>query len=514
VLSLTQKLRLKKNTTTFNLLFCILALFLWVFLFFYGIKTCFSFGYDEGVYLQTAFQHSKGQKLYSELFLSQPPLLIELLSLLIRVFGNNQVIARSIIFLFGLLTFIFTFLISKELFNRKTAFISVALLATSFFFTKWAKELNADIPSLTLSLGAVLYAINFNKSREIKYILLASLLFAVANGFKLLEIFFIFPIFYLFISAPLVERKSKDNSLKPTKPKIKKAKNFISLIIFRSFLHLTIFSLIFIAIIFIIIYNYDFDSLRSQVFGFGSSDVFKIDIRRAGRYFGNVYIANQAGLFFFTIAGLIWLFKKYKKHFYFFILWITSQILFHILMSKWLWPHHLIVLFPIFSMVSSFFISFSLESKAVNKKSSSDNQFKKIVLIRLITGIFIAGLIFQNVYLDISYLRKHIRGYSEEESHLLKIMEEYTTQEQLVVSDIPMATFLTGRFTDPNLVDTSYKRIATGNLKSSYPITHSNNVKLVVFWVNKLRLLQDYYNFVKTNYNLVYKNNKREIYIR
>jgi len=490
----------RRSFLNYGLIFHIFALIAWTFLFFYGIKTIFTFGYDEGVYLQTAFQHAAGQKLYAELFLSQPPFFVELLSLLIKMFGNNQVVARLIILPFGILIFIFTFLIAKELFDKKTALISVALLAGTFFFSKWSKELNADIPSLSFSISAIFYAIKFNKYGKAKYIITSSIFYAVAIGFKLLEIFFIFTITYLVFAKSINTRLSGNEYLNPGKSAI-----------FKSFIFLIIFGAVFISITFLWALNYDLNALKSQVLGFGSSDVFKINIRRAGRYFGSIYIADQISLFFLIIFGLYGLFVRNKSIFYFFIVLIVSQMLFHILMSRWLWPHHLIVLFPVFSIVAASYIKYSLFNYS---NQTNNKQNKNLLLVKALCVILISGFIFQNLYHDISYLRKHCRDYTPEEKQLIEIIQKYTTKYQLVVSDVQMATFLTGRFTDPNLVDTSYKRIATGNLQSSYIIDRSENVKLVIFWLKKLSLLNDYYEFVKTHYNLIFKKDYREIYLK
>jgi len=130
----------------------------WLFTVFYGINTTFNFGYDEGVYLQTAYQHAKGQKLYQELFLSQPPLLVELLSLVIKITGNGIVIPRLVPIFFSAAVLSTMCLIANELFGRKTGAIASILLCINFYFIKWTKVLNANIPSLTFALLAIFAA--------------------------------------------------------------------------------------------------------------------------------------------------------------------------------------------------------------------------------------------------------------------------------------------------------------------------------------------------------------------
>jgi uncharacterized membrane protein len=274
-----------------------------------------------------------------------------------------------------------------------------------------------------------------------------------------------------------------------------------------------LFAVTYFAIILIIFLNYDLRSLKVQVLGFSSSQLFEISIRRAGRYFSNVYIANQVGLFFLTFGGLATLYLNNRRIFTFLIIWIVSQLLFHILMSTWLWPHHLIVLIPVFSMTSACLVNSAARQKFPEKRKDHTNRVYSF-FPRLIIVILLIGMLFQNIFLNIRYMKKQIKkGYTEEETLLLEMITQYTGEQDLIVSDVQIATFLTRRFTDPNLVDTSYKRIKTGNLQDRYLIDNSKNVKMVIFWTRKLELLKEYYKSVNQNYKLIFKNQEKEIYL-
>ena len=106
-------------------------------------------------------------------------------------------------FRFGLFTIGSTFLIAKELFSKNSAFLSVIIVGINFYFIKWTKELNADIPSLAFALLSIYAAIRYNKTEKIKWVIISSFLFSITNTFKLLELFFAFPIAYLLIFRPL-----------------------------------------------------------------------------------------------------------------------------------------------------------------------------------------------------------------------------------------------------------------------------------------------------------------------
>jgi len=516
------------SSRRFYFFFAFISLIFWFFATLYGIRKSFAFGYDEGVYLQTALQHASGQSLYKTLFLSQPPLLIEILSLVIRVFGPNVALTRSVNIFFGTITLVSIFLISRELFDLKTALLTLIFLGVNFHFIKWTKELSADIPSLAFALFAIYKGLMFNKKRKKIWIILAAFAFGIANSFKLLELFFIFPIIYLLVTAPLKESLTSQpftnrkilNKMTSGSPGICDYSN-LPLISGKiqcrrwSFgvKNVLLFAVAYFAIILIIFLNYDLGSLKAQVLGFGSSQLFEISIRRAGRYFGNVYIESQVGLFFLTFAGLATLYFNNKRMFTFLIIWIVSQLLFHILMSPWLWPHHLIVLIPVFSMLSACSVKSSARQIFPKKRKDHTNRVYSF-FPRLIIVILLIAILFQNIFFNIRYMKKQIRRYyTEEEIFLLERIRQYTGEQDLIVSDVQIATFLTGRFTDPNLVDTSYKRIKTGNLQDRYLIDNSKNVKIVIFWTLKLELLKEYYKFVNQNYKLIYKNQEKEIYL-
>ncbi|WP_445870124.1 ArnT family glycosyltransferase [Candidatus Jordarchaeum sp.] len=519
------------SSRKFYFFFAIISLAFWAFATFYGIRKSFAFGYDEGVYLQTASQHANGQNLYKPLFLSQPPLLVEILSIVIRMFGPNVTVTRSVNIFFGIIILVSVFFISKELFNLNTALLALIFLGVNFHFIKWTKELSTNIPSLAFALLTIYATLVFNKKRKHIWIIFSAFAFGIANTFKLLEIFFIFPIIYLLVTAPLKEprvsrifRKSKilirTFSEKSREGKFSKLSSISGGIQWSGWSfaikNVLLFGGAYFATILIILLNYDLGSLKAQVFGFGSSQLFVISIRRAGRYFGNVYIASQVGLFFLTFAGLATLYFNNRRVFILLIIWIISQLLFHILMSTWLWPHHLIVLIPVFSMVSAFFVNSATMETFPEKRKVPQNRVSAFLLLlpRIIMIILVTVTLFQNIFLNSRYMKKQIRrGYIEEEIFLLETIRQYTEEQDLIVSDVQIANFLTGRFTDPNLVDTSYKRIKTGNLRDSYLIDKSKNMKMVIFWNRKLELLKGYHEFVNQNFKLIYKNQEKEIYL-
>ena len=470
---------------------------LWCFFEFYLAAKAFSLDYDEGVYLQTALQHARGQSLYRELFLSQPPLLVESLTVLIKLFSNNVFIARTFIITFGFLAIITTFLIARELFNKDVAFLACILSGINFYLFYTSSVVQSDMPSLALALFVIYSVLKYNRTMKIKWIMISAILFALSNAFKLLELFFVLPISYLLIVSLFDEK----HIIYDKNKFINILKNHI------------IYTITFLVVITAILLNYHIPSFKSQVIGMGSEGVFHISKR--AKMIADTYIGWHPGLFIFTITGLFNIYFIDKKKFYFFITWIISQLTFYILMSTWLQQHHFIVLFPVLSIVSSAGIERFIENYKRNEWKLFKNLKNKKRILYLTIGAFIFLMAIPNLSWNVWLLYKRTNSTQFiEEKELMKIITLYTKPDDLLISDIQMATFRAGRLTYPELVDTSNKRISTGSLKENTLMNLQDDPKLVIFWTGRLKRFQNFYRFIFENYRIIYKKNGREIFIK
>ncbi len=494
----------ERNIHTFNKHIIIILIATCVYLLFFeiiGIKSTFSFDYDEGVYYQTALQHAHGQRLYSALFLSQPPLLIELLSLLINLFGNSVVLMRSVSITFGLLIVLGTFFVANELFDRSSALLSLIILGLNYYFMRWMREHPTIIPSVALALCTIYAAIRYNKTRQLKWVIVSACAFTLMNGFKLTQPFLIFPVLFLFSAPPITKNKIVLDEFK-----------FASII--RAFLF---YLIVLMATSIVIFIHYDLPSLKSQVFGLGTQQLFNISLYKIGSRIGEVYLTKEIGLFLLTVLGLIRLYTDKRAIFLLFIIWITTQLMFHILMSSWLWANHLLSLIPVFSIISAARLNRSLLDISEKSQIGTVPVRKQLkhLFVRIIIAISVILIPMQNIYNSTRYMKNYVfGGYTPEEKELVDIVTNHTTMEDLIVSDVQMATFLTNRLTLPELVDTSAKRIKTGNLLDSFVISNTKDAKLVIFWAQKLVLLEEYYNYIREHYRLIYSKPGKEVYLK
>ena len=95
-----------------------------------------------------------------------PPLLIEALSLLMKIFGNNITIARSFIIITGFFTLVFTYLIVKELFNYRTAFFSFIIAGINVYLFPESKLVHSNMPSLVFVLFTIYGGKNITKQKK------------------------------------------------------------------------------------------------------------------------------------------------------------------------------------------------------------------------------------------------------------------------------------------------------------------------------------------------------------
>jgi hypothetical protein len=115
--------------------------------------------YDEGVYTASVDALAHGQKLGSEIFASQPPGFYVLLEAERFVFGGSLVAIRVGMLAVALLGCLSAYYIGRCLAGRPGGFLAMALLAAPSFVEDEAVRVEADLPSVTLSLVAMALAL-------------------------------------------------------------------------------------------------------------------------------------------------------------------------------------------------------------------------------------------------------------------------------------------------------------------------------------------------------------------
>ncbi|MBO0790806.1 MAG: glycosyltransferase family 39 protein [Ktedonobacteraceae bacterium] len=114
--------------------------------------------YDEGVYWQSLRAMSEGHMLYGDIFYSQPPFFLLAVFPMYVLLGKTIWAARMGIVIISLLGMLGAYLLGKALAGRAGALVALLLLALQPLFIGSSVVLQADSPSMALTLLAVALA--------------------------------------------------------------------------------------------------------------------------------------------------------------------------------------------------------------------------------------------------------------------------------------------------------------------------------------------------------------------
>ena len=153
--------------------------------------------YDEGVYLGSVDALVHGQKLGSEIFVSQPPGFYVLLEAERVVFGSSLHAMRLAMLALALVGCLAAFYVGRCVAGRLGGFLAMALLAAPVAVEDEAVRVRADFPSVALSLVAValaLFAVRRTGAPAAVAATLAGATLAAAVSVKLLAVTAIVPV--------------------------------------------------------------------------------------------------------------------------------------------------------------------------------------------------------------------------------------------------------------------------------------------------------------------------------
>jgi hypothetical protein len=151
--------------------------------------------YDEGVYLASLDALRHGQTLGSEVFASQPPGFYLLLRIIGLFSGHSVTDARVGFLLVALIGCAGAYFLGRVLVGIGTGFAASALLAVLPPFPSEAIRIDADVPSVSLSLVALALATaGFRRRGPAALAALAGAVFALAVSVKLFAVLTLVPL--------------------------------------------------------------------------------------------------------------------------------------------------------------------------------------------------------------------------------------------------------------------------------------------------------------------------------
>jgi hypothetical protein len=153
-----------------------------------GHLTGYSFGsatysisdYDEGVYMETAALMAHGYRLFSQIYSAQPPLFPSVIAAAYKLAGDGSVQARVVLLLFGLLLLVGCGLVAGQIRGWVAAGAAVLLLAISPEFLVYSHAIEEEVPMSALTAWSLALALVWWKRRGLLPACSAGVLFGLA----------------------------------------------------------------------------------------------------------------------------------------------------------------------------------------------------------------------------------------------------------------------------------------------------------------------------------------------
>jgi hypothetical protein len=125
------------------------------------------YDYDEGVYAETAAAAARGQRLYGDVFLSQPPVFILALRAVFPVAGASLVSARCTAALFSTIWPFALMAVLRNAGRPRAGAIAGVLLLGSPAFVRMSHTVEMEIPAEVLACAALALAVRAGRGRGV-----------------------------------------------------------------------------------------------------------------------------------------------------------------------------------------------------------------------------------------------------------------------------------------------------------------------------------------------------------
>jgi hypothetical protein len=434
--------------------------------------------YDEGVYLCSARAVAAGHELFTEVFSSQPPAIVESLALALTVFGDRLVVARAFVVVFALLALFAVADIARRLGGPWAAPAAAAALALSTTFVDLAHVVVAETPALALALAAMASCLaSRQRGWSPGWLLATGALFALAALFKLIVLPLAAPIGLLLLLAPDetgVGRWRLDRH--------------VTRVIARC-LTVAAGALPVLAMPLLV---YDRAALYDQVIGFhlNKHDVYALNrianLKRAlSQVVGNAAVAGVAGAGLLAMAlrgrllGAVWL-----------TLWTAAMLLVLSVQTPLFWRHFVLIALPV------------AIAAGVAVAMAADAGRRAGTLTMSVIAIWTAIALYQGrgMFPLLSDGSKNDRS-AEALAKAARWIETNTEEDELVGSDDQMVVFVAGRGSPPGLCDTSFARVTSESLQVEDAARASVTARVIVLRAgSRLSSLPGYIGWLKKNY--------------
>ncbi len=413
---------------------------------------------DEGIYINSLLLMSKGYLPYKQIFISQPPGFLLLVYPGFLLLGKTLRAARLTIFIWSFIGISAIVWLSFILKKKWLSIMTIALLCLIPVYRRQIIILQSDLLIPTLQAVALSSIFKFKQTFRFQWFLISTVFLNLSFWTK--YDLSLIP-FFLFI---ILDFKDKNTLIK------------LLLIISCTFFLIFSFSFGF---------NHIFSNtilLRVQ-----ASDMSPFSF---APFF--TYLKGNLPLSLLIISCFMMpIFKT--TGFPLIALWPVTELIFFIFYRP-LFPHHFSMLVVSFSFLFSYLIY----------------SMRKLYLFLLAFVLFISMPIFYSQF--VLPINNNITLDSKK---AVDFIMKNTRSNDMVVSDEGILNYLSGRLPPPELVDLSFVRIRSGNLKANEFAYYLENYKpkLIICWNGRLKSMR---NFESTldNYREIKITKNQYIYTR
>jgi 4-amino-4-deoxy-L-arabinose transferase-like glycosyltransferase len=448
--------------------------------------TRFSTEYDEGVYWQSLRAMAQGHPLYSSVFGSQPP------GFLLGVYpgylllGQSIIAGRIVIALYALAGIIAVYAIGRALGGRWVGVLAAGLLALNPRYLQESTSLQAEIPSLTLSLlgialVAVVKRVTLSQTWRFPLIAAAGAALSAAIMMKLLAVMALIPAILILAMPLIVEMRERQF-------------NRQTLLGISRDIGLLFGGLLVACMVILAPFAPQWGALYDQVIGFhlvarGTS---------GGGLLANLLLLPDITWIVAALGLAVALWRRMWAALPL-LAWLLAGVLLLVFQRPLFDPHVLILAPPLALLAALGSVA------AIGWARSNWNVRAKESLLMAGTLVALGVTLLAGLWLDARQIHADSAYDGGRRAQMVQALQDHTIPSGSVATDDQYVAALAGRDTPPELVDTSLVRIATGSLTTDEVerIIRRDNVRVVLFATDRLDLLPGLRAWVEANFHPV-----------
>lgn len=432
--------------------------------------------YDEGVYMETAALMAHGYKLFSQIYSAQPPLFPTTIAAAYKLAGTGAAPARVVLLLFGLLLLLGCGLIAGQVRGWVAGGAAVLLLGISPEFLVYSHAVEEEIPMSALTAMSLALAIFWWRRRGIIPACAAGLVFGLAALTKFFAFALLLPLILL-VGVALWDARTSRADLRAVSQDVA---GFV------------LSALLPVAISFAVFGGREWSQMVGDRIT-ATRDYSSVEPPQS--LFSNLHQllsfgSTDAGLMILALAGAIVVLLNNWRLGLIFDAWAVSTVLvlarYHPLMG-----HHPVIVLAPAAVLGGLAVSYLWPGSGpqrVDEPSTSQPLLPAFSQLRrtstLIAAAGLACYVLLIPRLIVSYPTLLVHGSTDDRRLAAIWLKQRVPVNGIIASADPLICVESDRLCVPDLVDTSYIRMASGKLTSAQAIrdTIAYRASAVAMW--------------------------------